>query len=61
MFDTSYPIRLLILVCLLLWLPGFFTLPPSDRDEARFAQASKQMLESGDFVSIRNGMVARNQ
>ncbi len=26
---------------------------PIDRDEARFAQATKQMVESGDFVDIR--------
>ncbi|MCA8927290.1 MAG: glycosyltransferase family 39 protein [Alphaproteobacteria bacterium] len=26
--------------------------PPLDRDEPRFAQASKQMLETGDFVQI---------
>jgi 4-amino-4-deoxy-L-arabinose transferase-like glycosyltransferase len=32
---------------------GVFTMPPLDRDEARFAQASVQMLETGDFVSIR--------
>ncbi|HEU5272771.1 MAG TPA: glycosyltransferase family 39 protein [Xanthobacteraceae bacterium] len=43
----------LVLVCLLTFLPGFFTLPPVDRDEARFAQASKQMLETGDYVDIR--------
>src|SRR5689334_18941953 len=43
----------LILVCLLSFLPGFFTIPPVDRDEARFAQATKQMLESGDYVDIR--------
>lgn len=34
-------------------LAGVWTLPPLDRDEARFAQATVQMLESGDFVSIR--------
>src|SRR5471030_3143494 len=34
-------------------LPGLLGLPPLDRDESRFAQASAQMLESGDFVSIR--------
>lgn len=44
---------LLALVSLALFLPGFFSLPPVDRDEARFAQASKQMIESGDFVDIR--------
>ena len=44
---------LLILLCLALFLPGFFSLPPVDRDEARFAQASRQMLETHDFVDIR--------
>jgi 4-amino-4-deoxy-L-arabinose transferase-like glycosyltransferase len=34
-------------------LPGFFTIPPVDRDEARFAQATKQMVETGDYVDIR--------
>ena len=43
----------LVAVCLLAFLPGFFTIPPVDRDEARFAQATKQMLESGDYVDIR--------
>src|SRR6201991_1582439 len=43
----------LILCGLLLFLPGFFNIPPIDRDEARFAQATKQMVESGDFVDIR--------
>ncbi len=33
-------------------LPGALALPPLDRDEARFAEASAQMLESGDFVTI---------
>jgi 4-amino-4-deoxy-L-arabinose transferase-like glycosyltransferase len=28
-------------------------LPPTDRDESRFAQASKQMLESGNYLDIR--------
>ena len=43
----------LILVSLLAFLPGFFQIPPVDRDEARFAQATKQMLESDDYVDIR--------
>jgi 4-amino-4-deoxy-L-arabinose transferase-like glycosyltransferase len=43
----------LILCSLLLFLPGFFTIPPIDRDEARFAQATKQMVESSDYVDIR--------
>ena len=44
---------LLVLFCLVFYLPGLFTIPALDRDEARFAQASKQMVESGDFVDIR--------
>jgi 4-amino-4-deoxy-L-arabinose transferase-like glycosyltransferase len=55
------PTLLVLAVCLVACLPGFFSLPPSDRDESRFAQATKQMLETGDFVSIRFGDVARNK
>ena len=43
----------LVAVCLALFLPGFFTLPPFDRDESRFAQATRQMVVSGDYVDIR--------
>jgi 4-amino-4-deoxy-L-arabinose transferase-like glycosyltransferase len=46
------PLAALLLICVLAWLPGFFTLPPLDRDESRFAQATKQMLESGDYINI---------
>jgi 4-amino-4-deoxy-L-arabinose transferase-like glycosyltransferase len=52
---------LIVACCLLLALPGLFSIPPSDRDESRFAQATKQMLETGDFVEIRFGDVARNK
>jgi 4-amino-4-deoxy-L-arabinose transferase-like glycosyltransferase len=44
---------LLVFVSLLSFLPGFFNIPPVDRDEARFAQATKQMLEAGDYIDIR--------
>jgi 4-amino-4-deoxy-L-arabinose transferase-like glycosyltransferase len=43
----------LIVVALLAFLPGFFQIPPVDRDEAYFAQATKQMIETGDYVDIR--------
>ena len=46
-------IAFLTLCGLLLFLPGFFNIPPVDRDEARFAQATKQMVETSDFVDIR--------
>ena len=32
---------------------GQHMVPPMDRDESRFAQASRQMLKSGDYVTIR--------
>ncbi|MDB5650336.1 MAG: glycosyl transferase, partial [Hyphomicrobiales bacterium] len=51
----------LVLAALALFLPGFFTLQPMDRDEPRFAQATKQMLETGDAVSIRFQDEARNK
>lgn len=41
------------LVVLIGALPGLLAMPPLDRDESRFAQATAQMLESGDFVNIR--------
>src|SRR3569833_3789401 len=43
----------LLVFSLLALLPGCFTIPPVDRDEARFAQATKQMLETGEYVDIR--------
>jgi 4-amino-4-deoxy-L-arabinose transferase-like glycosyltransferase len=53
------PLALLFLICLVAWLPGFFTIPPLDRDESRFAQASKQMLETGDPIDIHFGVEPR--
>jgi 4-amino-4-deoxy-L-arabinose transferase-like glycosyltransferase len=47
------PLATLFLLCLIAWVPGFFTLSPLDRDESRFAQASKQMIETGNYVDIR--------
>ena len=44
---------MLVLASLVLFLPGFFQIPPVDRDEARFAQATKQMIETGDYIDIR--------
>jgi len=41
------------LVALIAGLPSLLLLPPLDRDESRYAQATSQMLESGDFVDIR--------
>ncbi|HEX2653045.1 MAG TPA: glycosyltransferase family 39 protein [Xanthobacteraceae bacterium] len=46
-------VTFLVLVSLVSFIPGFFNIPPIDRDETRFAQATKQMIESGDYVDIR--------
>jgi 4-amino-4-deoxy-L-arabinose transferase-like glycosyltransferase len=43
---------LLVAFCLIAFLPGFFQIPPVDRDEARFAQSSKQMIKSGNYIDI---------
>src|SRR5438105_6022079 len=55
-FATASHVRamlLLVFVSLVSFLTGFFNIPPVDRDEARFAQATKQMVETGDYIDIR--------
>ncbi len=52
---------LLVALCLVCFLPGIVSLQPMDRDEPRFAQASKQMLETGDLIDIRFQEVARHK
>lgn len=42
-----------LFLTLLAVLPGQVSLPPIDRDEPRFAQATRQMMASGDYVNIR--------
>lgn len=44
---------LLALTSLALFLPGFATLPPVDRDEGRYIVSSQRMADTGDFVDIR--------
>lgn len=51
--DRLVTAALLIPLCLVLFAPGLRSLPPVDRDEARFAQASRQMWQSNDYVDIR--------
>src|SRR5580658_8500007 len=53
------PYTVLALFCLILWLPGILSLPALDRDESRFAESSRQMLDSGNYVDIRFGQVPR--
>jgi len=60
-FPLKFPTVWLSLLCAVLFLPGLFTIPPLDRDESRFAQASKQMVETGDYVRIQFQETARNK
>lgn len=43
----------LLLLCLVFFLPGFVNLPPIDREEVRFAQSTKQMLETDDYIDVK--------
>ncbi|WP_299470713.1 glycosyltransferase family 39 protein [uncultured Roseibium sp.] len=58
--DVTAPF-LLLLLSLLLFVPGQWTVPPLDRDEPRYTQATKQMLETGDYVDIRFQNQARHK
>ncbi|MBV8505638.1 MAG: glycosyltransferase family 39 protein [Alphaproteobacteria bacterium] len=59
--TSILPYAVLCLLCLILYVPGLAAIPPLDRDEARFTQATRQMLETGDFVRIRFQEEARNK
>jgi len=61
LLASRWAYALLALFALALFLPGIASIPPTDRDEARFAQASRQMVESGDYVNIRYQDEARNK
>jgi 4-amino-4-deoxy-L-arabinose transferase-like glycosyltransferase len=43
----------IVVVALLCFLPGFFTLPPVDGDEPGFAVAAREMVATGDYASVR--------
>jgi len=49
------------LVAFVAGLPGLVAMPPLDRDESRYAQASSQMLETRDFTNIRFQEQARHK
>ncbi|MBO6929293.1 MAG: glycosyltransferase family 39 protein [Roseibium sp.] len=58
--DITAPF-LLLLLSLVLFVPGQWTVPPLDRDEPRFTQATKQMLETDDYIDIRFQDQARHK
>lgn len=59
--HTLLALLVLLLFGLALDLPGLRALPVTDRDEARYAQASRQMVETGDYLRIRFLNEARNK
>lgn len=44
---------LLVAFALFAFMPGQFQIPPTDRDESRYAQSSRQMMETGNYLDIR--------
>ena len=51
--SRARAVVLLVFIALCAFLPGFTAMPPVDRDEVRYAQASKQMMETGNYLDIR--------
>lgn len=59
--DGWRPYLLLTFLAIVFFVPGIASIPPTDRDEARFVQATRQMMESGDYVRIRFLDTPRNK
>ncbi|MFZ4121424.1 MAG: ArnT family glycosyltransferase [Caulobacterales bacterium] len=49
---SRFAILALLLIAIFAASQGMGSIPVLDRDEARFAQATKQMIETGDYVRI---------
>ncbi|MEM9988991.1 MAG: glycosyltransferase family 39 protein [Pseudomonadota bacterium] len=54
-------IVLIAIFAVIVGLSGLLTVPPLDRDESRFIQASTQMMETGDYVRIKYQNEERNK
>lgn len=61
LIESRWAYAILAGLVFLLALPGLFALPTLDRDEGRFAEASSEMMESGDYVVIRYHDELRNK
>jgi len=59
--SHKFYIGILIALTLLMSLPGLSQIQVIDRDEARYAQATVQMVESGDYINIKFQDRARNK
>ena len=56
---SDIKIFFIVLISLVIFLQGIFLIPPLDRDESRFAAATKNMIESENFIDIQLEGVAR--
>ena len=56
-----FPYLILTFLSVVLFIPGLNKIPTIDRDEAHFAQASRQMVENDEYFQIRFQEVTRYQ
>ena len=52
-FSQTNRFLIFIAICFLIFLIGIFKLPVLDRDEARFATASKTMIYEKEYIDIK--------
>jgi 4-amino-4-deoxy-L-arabinose transferase-like glycosyltransferase len=53
LFDSRAALYGLMAILTMVVLIGHHAVPPMDRDESRFAQASRQMVQSGDYITVK--------
>ncbi len=58
--NALKPYLLLSFLCLVLYVPGIASIPITDRDEPHFAQTSRQLLETGDYLQLKFQNEARH-
>ena len=51
----------LLVICAIAYLPGVFTIPPVDRDESRFAQASRQVMQAAQRSDLEGVLIPKIQ
>tara|TARA_B100000989_G_scaffold103487_1_gene75760 strand:+ start:99 stop:1736 length:1638 start_codon:yes stop_codon:yes gene_type:complete len=56
---SDIKIFFIVLISLVIFLQGIFLIPPLDRDESRFAAATKNMIESENYIDIQLENVPR--
>lgn len=59
--STFLRILIIFVLATILFLPGITRIPITDQDEPYFAQATKQMLETSDYFSVKFQDITRYQ